>query len=386
MNGEAEDRTQGITAVAPTARRWPWLVGLLLAVVWAAYAGFRLPNLWSVTLYNVAWTDGTVRRALAGTVLGPLWAAVGHRYAVYAAVAFAVLVAVLAVAVIAAMRARWNAQRIVVLVWLLAPTGAYLFHEVGYLDQVVYLLLFASLWLWSRTNPFVAVLPVLASVLVHELVLLTTWPVLAWFAWRAGLTRRSAWALAAPLVTGVALMALPPMLADTVAALTARLTNTLPFPVRESALDLYGRTLAQSWTDYYSPLTGLPAVLAFAAVVALTWLILLVLTRRDEPVHRRQALWALPVCVAPLALLVAGADTWRWVFLAFCNLAIVLYLWLARRPAPPSLPVVAAMVLPFALLLLVPLQYFDGYAPRSPTPEGIARVVEDPDFLRFPVR
>jgi hypothetical protein len=90
--------------------------------------------------------------------------------------------------------------------------------------------------------------------------------------------------------------------------------------------------------------------------------------------------------VAPFLLVLGGWDTSRWVFLAFCNLAIVLYLWLGRRPVAPTLPVVAAMVLPFVLLLLVPVQYFDGYAPRSVTPAGIAEAVKDPDFLRLPER
>ncbi len=380
------DRRGDVADARATRARWPWLVALVLAIAWAAYVGFRLPNLWSVTLYNVAWSDGTARRALFGTVLAPLWSVGGNEYWVYAAVAFAILGALLTVIVVVAMRARWTAQRIVILAWLVAPTGAYLFHEVGYLDQLVYLLLFASMWLWTRTSPFVAVLPVVASVLVHELVLLTTWPILVWWAWRAGIARRGVIALLVPLGVGVALVALPPMTAGQVGELKDRLTASLPFPIRDSAVELYGRTLGESWAEYYSPTTGLVAVLAFAAVIAVSWLAILAAARPGCTPSRRWAVWSLPVMVAPLALVLGGADTWRWVFLAFGNLAIVLVLWLAECSAPPRPVAVAAMLVPFLVLVVLPLQYFDGLVPRALTPDGVSRVLEDPDFLTFPER
>jgi hypothetical protein len=371
-------------ARAPRAR-WPWLVALVLAIAWAAYAGFRLPNLWSVTLYNVTWSDGTARRALFGTLLAPVWSVGGNEYWIYAAVAFAILGALLAVIVLVAMRARWTAQRIVILAWLLAPTGAYLFHEVGYLDQLVYLLLFASMWLWTRTSPFVAVLPVLASVLVHELVLLTTWPILVWWAWRAGVTRRQAWALALPALAGAVLLALPPLSDDRAAGIVARLTASLPFPLREDAIALYARTQQESWA-LYSPAHELLVVLPFALVIALTMLFVWVVTRQVEAGEQRWAAGALPVVLAPFLIVFGGWDTSRWVFLAYSNAVIVGYLWLERRSTAIGPVATGAAVLPFLLLALVPLQYFDGYDPRPFTPAGIRQVVEEPNFLRLPDR
>lgn len=366
-------------------RRWPWLVGLLLAIVWAAYAGFRLPNLWSVTLYNVSWLDGTARRALFGTVLGPLWSLAGYRYAVYAAVAFVLLVGLLAVVVVAALRARWTAQRVLILVWLVAPTGAYLFHEVGYLDQFVYLLLFASLWLWSRTSPFAAVLPVLASVLVHELVLLTTWPILVWWAWRAGVTRRQAWALALPALAGAVLLAVPPLSDDRAAGVVARLAASLPFPIREDAIALYARTQQESWA-LYSPAHELLVVLPFVLVITLTMIVIWLMVGRVDAGVRHWSIATLPVVLAPFLLVLGGWDTSRWVFLGFSNLAIVGYLWMERRSTAIGPVATATAALPFLLLTLVPLQYFDGFEPRPVTPAGISQVVEDPDFLRLPER
>lgn len=378
--------TEPVDARSGTHRRlWLWLLGLLIAIAWAAYAGFRLPNLWSITLYNINWLDGTARRALFGTVLGPLWSLAGYRYAVYAAVAFVLLVVLLAVVVLAALRARWTAQRVLVLAWLLAPTGAYLFHEVGYLDQLVYLLLFASLWLWSRTGPVIAVLPVLASVLVHELVLLTTWPILVWWAWRAGVTRRQGWALALPALAGMALLAVPPLSDDRAAGIADRLSASLPFPIREDAIALYARSQQESWA-LYSPGHELMVVLPFVLVITLTLLVVGVLARNADLGERRWAAGALPVVLAPFLLVLGGWDTSRWVFLGFSNLAIVGYLWLEQRRTPISPVALGASMLPFLLLTLVPLRYFDGFEPRSLTPAGITQVVEEPDFLTFPER
>ena len=86
------------------------------------------------------------------------------------------LLAVLAVVVI---KAELVSQRLLVIGWLLLPTGGFLFNEVGYYDQVIYLLLFGALWLVFRDRPVTACLLITAGVLVHEITVLTVLPVFA---------------------------------------------------------------------------------------------------------------------------------------------------------------------------------------------------------------
>ena len=361
--------------------------GLLLAsVAVAAFVGFRLPNLWSVTLYNVTVWDGTVRRSLFGTALGPLWSAAGHRYSAYAAVAFLVLGLLIAVIIVNAVRARWSAQKTLVIAWFLAPTGAFLFHEVGYQEQVNYLLLFLSMWLWRRTRTILAVVPVTLSILVHENALLTTLPVLVWYGVQDLRTRRQAWAFLLPGLVGAVCVLWPPLSDQRVSRIVERLDRDLPFKVRSEAIGLFGRTQAEAWARY-SPLRGLVAVLPFALVIASFWIGLLVVTRRRDLRVEVIILGALGASLAPLALVLAGGDFSRWVFLGLSNFALVLFLWLAKRPKEPSGAMVASMLLPLALLFFAPLAYFDDYSPRSINLDGpLEKVIEHPDFFQFPVR
>ena len=44
------------------------------------------------------------------------------------------------------MRTRLVSQRALVIAWMVFGAGGFLFDEAGYLDQVLYLLLFAALW------------------------------------------------------------------------------------------------------------------------------------------------------------------------------------------------------------------------------------------------
>ena len=360
-----------------------WLVGFVVVVAAAAFSGFRLPSLWSVTLYNVQVWDGTVRRSLVGTLLEPVWRAGGHAYWVYAAVAFLVLAALIAAAIAAAMRAKWTSQRIVVALWFLAPTGAYLFHEVGYLDQVSYLLLFMSLWLWSRAPAPVAVLPVALSPFVHELALVTTVPILAWFVLRGPASRAQRLALLIPLGAGLAVLLAPSLGDGQVLGLTARLGRTLGFPVREDAVALLAQSALGSWrwhTIYVGAVKGLP----FAVVLALSWLLDWRLAGGGRAAGLRAATASLVATAAPLLALFGGWDADRWVFLCLGNFAVVLFLSLEREESALSAPALAAVVLPFALLFYSPLEYFDGYAFRTISSSGVHRLKTAPDFFRLP--
>ena len=171
---EKETNTQTLRAKPSTTTVLRILI--LAGVVLAGYVGFRLPSLWATTLYNISVQDGGFRRSLLGTVLAPLWSFFDYSYWAFASVSFVILAGLLIVIVIAGWKAKNNGQRMVALVWLLAPTGAYLFHEVGYLDQLLYLLLFLSVWLWAKSNPFIAIIPVTLSVFVHESAMVTTVP------------------------------------------------------------------------------------------------------------------------------------------------------------------------------------------------------------------
>ncbi|MEU4252381.1 hypothetical protein AB0F15_33760 [Amycolatopsis sp. NPDC026612] len=317
-----------------------------LALLLAAYRGFRLPGDWAVTLEAVSLTGGFHRRFLVGTLLHPLALATGYAYWVFAAAALAVLAAVLGVVTVAFVRARHPGRKLLVVGWLLLPSGGFLFHEAGYFDQVLSLLLFAALWQLPR-RPAVASGLLTAAVLTHEIAALTVLPVFAVVLLRRSSMRTTAMLLMTPVVAELAVLALPASSAGAVARLQTAMA-TADFTPRADALALFERTQSQSWQLY--SITGvLLCVAPIFAVVVLGALL-----------QRLDAL-AVAAVAAPALLAFAGWDWARWGFLLVVNFAVVLWLSPARGLRP--LPLLAAAV----LLASLPLPYFDAQHPRELT-------------------
>lgn len=365
------------------ARTALWALAILVALTIAAYVGFRLPNLWSVTLYNVTLGDGTIRRSLFGTLTAPLWEVFEHSYAGYAAIATLISMLLAVVALLAAIGARTSSQRVLVMIWVLAPTGGYLFHENGYLDQVNYLLFFLTLFLWTRFNPYIAVLPMVAAVLIHESALLTVWPLLLAIGALTKLTREKLLALAVPLAAGGALMLVPPMDPSTSDALLQRLQATLPFGFRPDALELFSRTQSESW-NLYSISEGIRFVLPLGICLLLFWIFAAITSRTSTRTDSLQMSLLLLASISPLLLIFGGWDFSRWMFLALTNFTIALYLWLQSRDNEPSITLVSVATIPFLSLAFHPLVYFDDLSPRSLDARAVILEIREPDFFTLP--
>ncbi|MEV5716801.1 hypothetical protein AB0L41_23125 [Amycolatopsis mediterranei] len=343
--------------------RWdgPWspATALLLVVLpLAGYLGFRSPSGWAVTLESVSLTDGFHRRFLVGTVLRPFAALFGYHYAVYALAAFAVLGMVLTVAVVAFFRTSSVSRRFLIIGWLLLPTGGYLFHEVGYLDQVLYLVLFAALWALHRNRPVSAAALLMASVLAHEIALLTVVPIFGVVLLRKLPFRKACAVLAPSAAAGLVVLTVPPAEPGAVQRFQQVLADA-GFPYRDDALGLFDRTQAQSW-QLYSITDVLLYLLPILLVVVAGFLML----------HRPSSATLLPLAavVAPVLLAFGGWDEARWGFLLITNFVLVLWLRQGRREL--DLPRFGALAAILLVLTHLPLPYFDGYRPRDVTLVG----------------
>ncbi len=331
---------------------------LVVVLLLAGYTGFRSPSDWAVTLESVSLTDGFHRRFLVGTVLRPFAALFGYHYVVYAVAGFAVLLMVLTALVVAFFRASSVSRRFLVIGWLLLPTGGYLFHEVGYLDQVVYLLLFAALWALHRNRPISAGVLMVASVLTHEIALLTVVPVFGFVALRKLPFRKACAVLAPSVAAGLVVLAVPPAEAGAVQRFQQVLANA-GFPYRADALELFDRNQAQSWQLY--SITGVLLYLLPILLVVVAGFLML---------HRPSAatLLSLAAVVAPVLLAFGGWDEARWGFLLITNFILVLWLRLGRREL--DLPRFGALAVILLILTHPPMPYFDGYRPRDVTLVG----------------
>jgi hypothetical protein len=382
----AVDATSQPVPLALRARIWAPLFALATLV--AAYTGFRLPNLWAATLDTVSLQEGFHRRFLVGTVLYPLADALDYSYWLYAFIGFVVLVLMLAVLAFATLRAPLVSQRFLVIAWLLLPTGGFFFHEVGYLDQLLYLFLFASLWLLRRPGWVVAPILLTLAVLTHEIAILTVLPVFGFAVLRDQEPRRAIAMLAPPSAVAIVMLAIPAIESGAVQRLTSTL-RVANFTPRADALSLFGRSQSASW-DLYRPWDVFWFLVPLAVVGVAGFLLLYFLDGRPRPATGgAYPLLAAGAIGAPVLLAFAGWDEWRWAFLLVSNFLIVVWLWLGDRGR--ELATVQWVVVAGVLLvgLHSGLRYFDGYEPRSLRPAEVRELrtqIDDGTLFDIPTR
>ncbi|HEY0192600.1 MAG TPA: hypothetical protein VGC42_15885, partial [Kofleriaceae bacterium] len=333
-------------------------LGVALVIAWIR--GFRAPNLWSATLQSISLVDGFHRRFLVGTLLRPVVMIAGYRYAVFACFGYAVLVALLWIVIRAALRTPLWSRRAVVLAWLLLPSGGFVFDEVGYFDQVLYLILFAGVALLARGRLAWAAVVMALAPMVHEIAALTVLPVFGWLALRQLPVRKAVLVTApAAVIAGVVLI-VPPATAAAIPALEAALAHA-DFVYRIDALSLFERTQAASWKLYSIHAQWLAVqattMIAVLGLVALWW--------ADGAANARARVVACAAAAAPSLLIFGGWDDNRWIFLIVTNFLLVVWYSLADRR--DELGARAASVLLIALLLFSqnPSYYFDGLKPRA---------------------
>jgi hypothetical protein len=368
-----------------------------VAVVLAAYTGFRVPNLWSVTLMSVSITDGFHRRFLVGTLLRPLAESRNFSYWWYAAAAFAILVALLAVLVVAALRTQMLSQRFLVIAFLLLPTGGYLFQEVGYLDQLIYLFLFVALIVIDRRVWWIGPVVMTLAVVTHELALITAIPVFAFVVIRRYSPTRALIALAPPAVVGIVVLVVPGAASGAIPDFERRVAGANWQP-RADALSLFGRTQSES-LDLYDPREVFYFLIPLIIVGVVGFLLVYRADRRREPAPvlaewARGYPWLYPTLavlaiVSPALLIWAGWDKWRWGFLLLANFFLVTWIWLGERGR--ELDTVQFVTLAAVLLVTVhvSLLYFDLYEPRDLSAEDwreFRAQIEDGSLVEIPER
>lgn len=339
------------------------------AIAIAVFTGFRMPNAWSATLQSVSLIDGFHRRFVVGTLLYPLTSLTGHDYRVHAGFSFLVAAAVIAVLA----RLAWRADRVGrlwIVAWLVLPTGGFLFNEVGYFEQVLYLLLFAAIWLVHRGRLTAAAAVMSIAPMVHEMALLTVIPVFGVVVLREVPFRRALIATLIPAAINGALLALPAESSSSIQQLSTAL-STASFRYRPDALVLFEHSAHPGGGVRSVPgnlrYVGLPAILLAAAFAAL-WLS----DRRGWPGPRdrqRPSILVAASCAAialPCLLSFGGWDGNRWLFLVISNFYIAVWLFLDGRPdRAPGPRAIAALVLAGLYLGHLSPWYFDRLEPRE---------------------
>jgi hypothetical protein len=341
-----------------------------LAVFVALYTGFRVPNAWTATLDAVSLTDGFHRRFVVGTLLRPFALATDFNYWVFATFSFLVLGGILAVLIVNTLRAERLEQRLLVIAWLLLPMGGYLFNEVGYFEQLQYLLLFASIWLVHRGRIVTSTCVMAVTPCIHEIAILTVIPLYGLVLLRNVSPRRAVIATLVPTIVNLIILAIPPAGDGAIESLSQALSHA-NFKYRADALTLFQRSQSENWGLY--KVQNVVVYVRPLAYMLIALLVALWFSDRTSWRNERDRLpsWLLLVasCAAilvPTLLVYGGWDGNRWRFIVLTNFFIVVWFALANRPrAPLRIATITVLVVAALLISKLDIWYFDQLAPRE---------------------
>jgi len=336
--------------------------GVLLLIILLAYAlaftnGFRMPNLWSTNYFLPSMFEGFYRRSLLGTLLFPLgeWR---FNYYTIASIQISIFIGLNIALVYQSLKAQ-GAARWLWPLFLLSPAGGYFFHEIGYVDQVLYLILLLVLSMQPGRR---ASLLVILSLFIHEMALFTTLPV--YFAWCAyeGKTIRSV-----IKTVGLTLLVFSLIYLFLQTTSTASLTQFLEkatrlsnYAVRTDYYDVFRLSFVGGiYQIPYMPREIINHLLPIPLWGMAGWCF----SQQGKTMSDKRQLFMIGALAsfAPIALGIFGWDYSRWLFLSMASSALCLFI--ARAHLSWKILLILAI-----LLLALPtagfLDYFDRFTPR----------------------
>lgn len=360
---------KGADETADKTARVLWVL-LLLSLLMAFYAGFRMPNLWSINYYIPSFFDGFIRRALPGTLLSG-FGELRFTYHFLAAVQFLVAL-LLIVAIILHFSRSALPQRVLLLLFFLSPAGGYFFHEVGYVDQLLYLLLLVAAIV---PGSLAALVLLSASFFAHEIALLTTVPLYLTLLLLRGESMKR---ILAHILVFLLLFAFIVLFA---ASAPPESLESMKGILREQAY-----SFRESYYTVFNPETVLSrkglhfghkhlkdVLLCVFLGGACAW------ASFGKGDRKRNYRWATACCafmavISPLLLGFIGWDAYRWIFLSFLSAMLLLFF------LGTSLTIASSRFLVIFFIFLVfsihgELRYFDGYHPRKFSASGVIQFV-----------
>ena len=337
-------------------------IGLLLIVILLAYVlaftnGFRMPNLWSINYFLPSMFEGFYRRSLLGTLLFPLgeWR---FNYYTIASIQFTIFIGLNIALVYQSLKVQGPARWLWPL-FLLSPAGGYFFHEIGYVDQVLYSILLLAMIMQPGARASVLMI---MSLFIHEMALFTTLPI--YFAWclYQGKTIRSVMKTVGLtlLVFGLIYLFLQTTSTASLTQFLEKATLLSNYAVRTDYYEVFKLSFVGG--IYQVPYTGREIInhlLLIPMWVMAGWCF----AQQGKTVSEKRQLFAIGTLasLAPILLGIFGWDYSRWLFLSMASSGISLFI--ARAHLSWKILLILAILL-LALPTVGFLDYFDRFTPR----------------------
>ncbi|WP_125250346.1 hypothetical protein [Leptospira wolffii] len=346
---------------------------IVLGYLFAFYRGFRMPNLWTMGYFVPSYFDGIYRRALSGTLLyvfGDL------RFNYYLIVA--VQVSIFLVLNILFIRELFKSNfeiRLLFAIFLFSPAGGYLFHEIGYVDQLLLLLLLIAI---TTTNNYLSCFLVAISPLFHEEAMFIVIPIYSLSLLFRGekLEKMQLYSLSLAFCSFLIGIILRSSGSD-VASFAMKWGLNANYPLR---LDYVSTVLAVRSTAFAAIHYAEHQIVALGITVFVGIISAFTISIRATG-GRKYSLFAIGIIciILPLGLGLIGWDTSRWIFLSITASLLVFYV---GRENLKGFIFYASLASVLLFSAQVKLRYFDGYKPRELSSPAISSFVRE-DFFRL---
>ena len=300
--------------------------------------------------------DGFVRRALVGTLFHELPDGLRFDYELWRWIACAILGLTLFLLYRESCKSRFGLC--VLIVFFISPFGAYLFHEIGYLDQVLMVGLFAVARALAASRLGLSVAILCTCMFVHELALFFVVPMAMSAIYdRVGI-RKCALVLAPVLLCTLIIYVNRWVEPDAIGILENEVLAKANFKQRQDFWHLYmsdGKPLFRRYYQWHD-------LSKFLMVGHTAFFISFALTSRAKPTGL--GLCVVLACVAPLGLGFMAWDVHRWLFLAWFNCVAALVVFGHRIERPPIAWV--ALLSAGLFMHMSEPQLFDRFTFRDP--------------------
>lgn len=354
-----------------TDERRFWRLLTLVLGGFAILKGFRPPNYWALSLSQIDYSHGFVKRGLYGTIL-PI-----HQHQlltlVYLLILAAFFAALARLTVLARLQARFGSLALAAL-FFSSYAVSFLTQLIGAADLLTGLLCVLLLLIRSPHFRFAAALVgVPAALLIHENFLFLFLPTLLFsFCLDAHSAPRTR-LLAYPALLGALALALtlatslhPNLSPAQASSLLAGATARADFPVEPQVFQILTRGLRDNlrFTHAYSPFVYWSFFLIGVSNLLPAWLLLHQHIRRLARPHRGLYPLALLAIALPALMFPLGTDSVRWLVLIFLATYLTL-LQLSRGlplvPAPASLVERNLILFLLTINMITGNGFFDGF-------------------------
>ena len=300
---------------------------LLACVFWAFARGFYPPNIWSSNYWLINYFDGFHRRALLGSFLYP-FGDLRLNYWFVASIQIVVSAALL-VLVLAKLRTLQKQQNymyvyLAVCLFCLSTYGAFFFGSVGYVEHVMYLLIFLSFQAKGQVS---RVLLAVATVLVHEMSIFTCLPL--WFAIEYTYFGRKKTAVAGAILGSGVFACIYFFFQTASVEAIVRYKQFIAMALYNARLDYVTDVFQEGftgagfrWSSHYG---GVPEFADGSGILCIALLAATIIAALSlaKSIGKLNALIAFAATLSPWVMGFFGADINRWMFLACVNAAVM---------------------------------------------------------------